>query len=345
MTKQQLISSDQIKGTFDKKIKLKIALEEWIQSELNYQLQQHEKLLNVRILLIDSLFQRPSYSVSAFWYEFTKDDIWVFASYSIVKRLDQNLFSLFLKLVVDTIHIHLNGELPSKNLLDAEKEAYRRYVDDMIRIRATKAITLADRLKQVLFLFVNQYYREKIPLINTKNIIPQPDNHLQEKLSASFSKIKILFNDYQKRQSLDSVKIRMIPYMFQDIIHDKKYVMTSPLRLKVVHSIISKTQQDKNLFSIIIFSSQFIEMLPINSKLLDYLITFELISIENAQKFNRGIMEQEILSIVSKDQDASERILYSYFSKEEINEAKKELEVIINGLLFDKRVNILRIID
>jgi hypothetical protein len=86
-------------------------------------------------------------------------------------------------------------------------------------------------------------------------------------------------------------------------------------------------------------------MLPINSKLLDYLITFELISIENAQKFNRGIMEQEILSIVSKDQDASERILYSYFSKEEINEAKKELEVIINGLLFDKRVNILRIID
>ena len=56
-------------------------------------------------------------------------------------------------------------------------------------------------------------------------------------------------------------------------------------------------------------------------------------------------MEQEILSIVSKDNDTSERILYSYFSKEDVQEARKELENYFKILLFEKNVGILRILD
>ena len=56
-------------------------------------------------------------------------------------------------------------------------------------------------------------------------------------------------------------------------------------------------------------------------------------------------MEQEILSIVSKDIDASERILYGIYTKEEIQKAKEELEYYFNILLFDKKAPIIRIVD
>ena len=47
---EQQISSTQIKGTFDKKVKLKIASEEWLQSEIEYQMQQHDKLISVKVV-------------------------------------------------------------------------------------------------------------------------------------------------------------------------------------------------------------------------------------------------------------------------------------------------------
>ncbi len=343
---QQYLLPTQIKGTFDKRIKHKIAMEEWFQTELDYQIQQnYSELIKIRIILIEGLFQRPNYSVSGFWYEFTEDQVWVFVSYPIVKKLDQNLFALFTKIIVDTIYIHSKNKNSGKTLLESEREAMKLYIDDMTRIRATKAIATAERLKQVLFLLVNQYYREKIPVLDTKHIVPADDSALFEILQASFNRLKNNFYDYNKRQQIGSIKLRMIPYIFQDIIQNEKQNVDNPLRLKVAHSMITKSQQDKTLFSIIIFTSQFIELLNTNSKFLDYILAYEIISIENALKFNRGIMEQEILSIVSKDQDTSERALYSIFSKDEIQEAKMELQKYYDTLLFEKRVNVLRIID
>lgn len=338
------IGSKQIVGIFDKKVKMKIATEEFIQSELEYQLQQHEKKINIRVILFDALFQRPNHSISAFYYEFTDDIIWVFGSFQIIKRLDQNAFSIWTRFVVDTIYLYLEDK--TKSILECERQAYKYYIDDMNRIRATKSIATAERLKQVLFILVNQFYRTKnYPLLNTKTIVPLNDNHLFEKLNASFGRIKNNFYDYQKKQNIGSIKLRMIPYIFQDIIQNSESNENNPLRLKLVHTIISKNQSDSTLFSIIIFTSQFVELLAINSKLLDFMIAYQIISIENALKFNRGIMEQEILSIVSKDMDASEKALYNIYSKEEINEAKTDLEKHFNALLYEKNVPILRIID
>lgn len=348
MEQQKLyLPSSQIKGVFDKRIKHKIAMEEWFQDEIEYQQQQYSEKLNIRIIFIEALFQRPNYSVSAFWYEFTENHVWVFVSYPIIKKLDQNLFSLFTKIIVDTIYIYSKEkkENGKKTLLECEREAFKLYIEDMNRIRSTKALANAERLKQVVFLLINQYYREKIPTLNSKNIVPTDDSALYEIINTSFSRLKNNLYDYQKRQSIGSIKLRMIPYIFQDIAHDDQSDLTNPLKLKIAQSIITKNQQDKNLFAIIIFTSQFIELLNINSKLLDYIIAYEIISIENALKFNRGIMEQEILSIVSKDQNASERSLYSFFSKEEIQQAKLELEKDFEVLLFEKKVNVLRIID
>ena len=248
------------------------------------------------------------------------------------------------QIIVDTIYIYKNSKDKQKSLLDAEKEAFKLYIDDMNRIRSTKALANAERLKQVLFLLVSQYYREKLPVLDSHNIIPMDDKPLFEILNASFSRLKNNVYDYNKRQSIGTIKLRMIPYLFQDIIQNEPNI-DNPLRLKVAHSIITKSQQDKNLFAIIIFTSQFIELLNTNSKLLDYIIAYEIISIENALKFNRGIMEQEILSIVSKDQDTSERALYSLYSKDEIQEAKKDLNNYFDILLYEKKVNVLRIID
>ena len=343
--KPQFLSNQQIKGIFDKKIKHKIAMEEWVKSEIEYQIQQHSELINIRIILIDALFQRPNNSISGFWYEFSDEQVWLFISYPIIRKLDQNLFSLFTKIAVDTIYIYLEGKEKNKTLLESEKEAYKLYVDDMNRIRATKALANAEHLKQILFLLVNQYYREKIPLLNSKNIIPANDKTLFDKINASFYRIKNSLYDFQKRQTIGSIKLRMIPYLFQDIVHNEKHSLENPLRLKIAHSLITKSQNDKTLFSIIIFTSQFIELLDKDSKLLDYILAYEIISIENALKFNRGLMEQEILSIVSKDQDASEKSLYTLFSKDEITKAKEELKNYFNILIFEKRVNVLRIID
>lgn len=344
----QHVQSNQFKGFFDKKIKQKIALEEFMQSELEYQQQQHEQLLNLRVILVEALFQRPNNSISGFWYEFTDETVWIFASYQIVKKLDQNLFSLFTKLIVDTVHLYAKYKDQNKTILDCEKEALRLYIDDMNRIRSTKAVANADRLKQVLFLLVNQYFREKnMPILDSKNIVPINDTKLYEILDASFSRLKHSVFDYQRRQDLGSIRLRMIPYVFQGIIQKDQTETNdiNPLRLKVAHSIINKSQGDKHLSSIIVLTSQFVELLDKNSKLLDYILAYEIISIEQSLKFNRGAMEQEILSMVSRNSDASERSLYNYFSKEEINEAKTQLEQYFNILLFEKKVGILRILD
>lgn len=350
--KPQYVKPEQFKGIFDKKIKQKIALEEFIQQEVDYQIQQHEEIIDIRIVLVEALFQRPNTAISGFWYEFSDETAWIFASYQIVRKLDQNLFSLFIKIIVETIYLYFKLKDQNKSVLDCEKEAFRLYIEDMTRIRSTKAIATADRLKQVLFLLVNQYYQEhSIPVLNSKNIIPVNDKKLFDTLNASFARLKNNIFDYQRRQSVGSIRLRMIPYLFQDIYHEKEkdkdqsLETTNPLRLKVATSIINKSQGDKHLFSIIIFTSQFIELLSTNSKLLDYIIAYEIYSIENALKYNRGIMEQEILSIVSKDNDASERMLYSTFSKEEVREAKDELEKHLQTLLFEKKVGILRVMD
>ena len=165
------------------------------------------------------------------------------------------------------------------------------------------------------------------------------DIQLYETLNASFNRIKNI------KQIVGTIKLRMIPYIFQDVYQSKEEKNSNPLRLKVAHSIISKNQGDTNLFSIILFTSQFIELITSNSKLLDYILAYEIISIENALKFNRGLMEQEFLSIVSRDVDASERALYGFYTIEEIQQAKLELENYFSNLLFEKKVPILRIVD
>ena len=348
----QFVQSSQYKGFFDKKIKQKIAMEEFLQSELEYQQQQHDELLNLRVVLVDALFQRPNNSISGFWYEFSEDTVWIFASYPIVRKLDQSLFSLFTKIVVDTAHLYSKYKDENRTILECEKEALRLYIDDMTRIRSTKSVANADRLKQVLFLLVNQYYREKnIPILNSKNIVPINDRKLYEKLETSFNRLKHSVFDFQQRQNLGSIRLRMIPYIFQGIVqkdantYNTDNTVFNPLRLKVAQSIVNKSQGEKNVFSIIILTSQFVELLDTHSKLLDYVIAFEIISIEQSLKFNRGIMEQEILSMVSRDTDAAEKSLYNYFSKEEVKEAKAELDQYFKILLFEKKVGILRILE
>ena len=344
-SKHQNISPQQFKGFLDKKIKLKIAIEEWIQSEINYQSQQYENFIKTRVILADGLFQRPTTSVSAFWYEFTEEYTWIFISYPIIQKLNQNMFTLLSKLMVDTINLFKDKNKNFRSIQEAEKEAYRLYIEDMNRIRSNKAIIQAERMKQVLYLLINQYFRQKLPVLNSEAFIPQSDTLLINKLNHSYTKLKNNILDFQKKQIVGDIKFRMIPYLFQDIIIDNKNFLTNPLRLKVSHSIIVRNASKQQLFSVIILTTQFVEILANDSRLLDYILASDIIAIEHNLKYNRGQMEQEIYSIVSKDVDTTEKALLSYYSKEEILNARTELEDIFNKLVFDKKVNILKIYD
>lgn len=341
IVKNRYLISEQMKGMFTKKTKIKIAIEEWFQNELNYQTQQYsdiDTLKETRVIVVESLIMRPNHSVSSFWYEFTPENNWLIVSYPIIIKLDQPLISIFVKLIIDTIYRF--RKKMHKSLQESEKISFQSYISEMSKIRATKSIQLAEKLKQVLFLLVNQYYKLKFPLIDAKKHIPPSDKILRNRISSSLIRIRNNFRNFQQ----SSIKCRIVPYIFQDIVEND---LESPLIVKGLHSLQIKNSLFQNVFSLVLISTQLLEVLDekTDAEILDILLTFELISIENSLKFNRGHMEREIYSIVSKGVDTSETSLYKYYSKEQVTNAKSELENQINYLIFEQRTPIIKVYE
>ena len=172
-------------------------------------------------------------------------------------------------------------------------------------------------------------------IVDPNAVIPPSEAHLNEKVKASLNRIRSKFSN--QTQFSQSIKFRIIPYLFQEIGNND-----IPLRLKVVHSLIVKNSSNKFLFSLILLSTQFIEESS-TEEILDSILTYEILAIENALKFNRGHMEREIYSIVSRGADATETSLYKYFNRERIANKKTELKNILQKLLFDEKVSILKV--
>ena len=190
-TFSQNISLKQVKGMFTRKNKLKIAIEEYMQNEIDYEIQKFDEFKKTRVLIVESLLLRPNNSISSFWYEITEENIWIILSYPIIIKLDHSLMSLLIRFIISTLNKFTNENFQS--LQEAELSSFKEYMDEMERVRSKKGSHLAEKLKQVLFLLVNQYYKSRIPIIPAKNYVPPSEKHLQSKIDTSFSKIRSIF--------------------------------------------------------------------------------------------------------------------------------------------------------
>ncbi|MHA2366525.1 MAG: hypothetical protein ACXAC7_21390 [Candidatus Hodarchaeales archaeon] len=343
---QQRIPASQIRY-LDEPTKLKIAFEEWISSEFESLARQHEdaELLNTRFIAVDALLSRSNQSSGAVWYEITpENEIWVLFTQAIIHKLDQNLLYLFIKLVLETLHVYRKSK-DDLTIKEAEILAYNAYLEDMKRIHSNKAIKIAERLKQVLYLLTVQYYRQGLPILDPRTRIPPSDKIIQKQLKSSFSRIRQRVFTYVEQQSIGVLKFRAIPYIFQDIGTETQLIQESgALRIKPAHSLLVRDSTGRYTLAIILISTFFIEAILNEDEVLDYVISYEIFSILGSIKYQRGGMEQEIFNIMSKDRDSAEESLYSHYSRKNVVDSKKRTDTVLFSLL-EKNVPILKVYE
>lgn len=333
-------------GTLDQKTKLKIALEEWVTSEFEVIRNQHEvaDVLKTRFVLLDSIFLRPNQTVAAFSYEHDPrtDTFWIFLCLPIIQRLDQSTFQLLSKIILLTLTQYLASD--HQNLLQAEVEAFNKFVEDQKGVNATKTLQHLERLNQILYLLTTQFFRQGLPVVDTKSRVPPSDEHLQKKLSSAFSRIRSKVYDYSQKSLVGPVRFRIIPYLFQEIWSEGVPKGEHPVRVRPLHSFVVQDREQRPLFTTILLTTQFLELLDDKtSEVLDHLLVYEFLSVMNALKYNRGTMEKEIYSFLSQHRDATEEKLYGHYSREAVVTTRKFFDTFMNQLMHEKSCPIVKV--
>ena len=317
--------------SLDRSTKLRLSFEEYIAQEFSIVARQQEDadIVNTRFIVVDTLVRRPDGTIGAFSYEISSDNIWVIIAQPILRRLDQNSFNLLLKVILEVLK-ELKKQDTQKSPQQAEIIAYNNIVHDLELISQSKQpLQQLERLRQIIFLLTTQFLRSGLSSIDPKTIVPlKSDKPLIAKLNLVYQRIRTkLYNAFEP-QLLNEIKFRILPYYFKILIQDSEYKETA-IRINPSVLLEALDAQQQPTLTVILVNTHLLEEIAEND--LEILIVYQLSTLINSRKYNKGEMEKEIYRIIaSNPQDKDLRMLATYYAREEIDATQKRIQEFIN---------------
>jgi hypothetical protein len=339
----------------DKSTKIQLAIEEWLANEFEILAKQQDSQLiaqNTRFVAIDGLVYRQNKFVSTHSYIFTSDYWWVVISQPVLKKLDQNAQSIFIKLILETLielenqqKTRVNGKIDHLTIKSCEITAYNRIIQDLEKIsQSKKQILQLERIKQTILFLTSQYLKTHYPVVDPQILIPvKSDKPLQLKLQAAFHRIRTKLYSIIDSQVFAKLKFRILPYFFL-VVEQHDQSSSSELRIRPLLSLEILDSQNSYSFSIILINTYLVETLEVD--FFEVILAYEIIAMINSRKYSRGEMEKEIFQIISKSQkDENFDSLKSYYEQTIIEQAISRTKQILEQSNKELRYPILQVFD
>ncbi|MHA1992230.1 MAG: hypothetical protein ACXACX_05270 [Candidatus Hodarchaeales archaeon] len=332
--------------SLDKNTKLRLSFEEWIKNEfkiLAKQQEDQEIAKNARFIAVDALILRKHKQVGVISYQFSEKNIWIIFCQPILRKLDSHSITHFLKIIIESI-VELKKQDDKEDVRGAEIRAYNKIIKDLEKLSQSKnLLNQIERMKQAIFFLSTQFLKAGLPVVNPESLVPlKSDNELLEKISNAFQKIRIKLYSVVDPIQFEKVKFRILPFHFK-IVMQNKDSHESELRVKPIITLDVYDYQGGYTFSLFLINTFFLE--TIDSANLEILLAYELISMINSRKYNRGEMERDIYNILSKERKTDENyeVLKGFYNRDLIDESRSKINSLIEEDLASKETPTLRI--
>ncbi|MFX1545546.1 MAG: hypothetical protein ACFFCU_04990 [Promethearchaeota archaeon] len=317
----------------------RLAIEEWMVMEFERAAIQYEELIDlidqVRFFGVNGLIQRETRKISPFYFHIIpqhgKDFLLIAFSIPIFQSLDsialQTGMEYFAAL---TKEIFCNG----KSIFEAEIQAFEAIKRiHPIRNKKREIIPFEDftekievqlrmKVRMGLQIIPATKINEKVKLERMRQLVEY------RKAKSALSNIHSHLQEYS--QIVSNYRITVDPFLFQTSLESR----FEPIYLPIFT--LNSVNHVKEIFSILVLTEEVINR--IDKRQLEILLAHEIIFNQIKAKFSRGIIEKEILLILSEDgkkgpEHFVEKELGKFFKLEEVKEAQIKIQTIVEELV------------
>ena len=317
----------------------RLAIEEWMAMEFERITIQYEELLDIidqiRFFGVNGLIQRENRKISPFFFQLIPqqgEDFLLIA------------FSIPIFQSLDTIALQTGMEYfasVTKQVLCEKKEIFEAEVKAFEEIKRLHPIHKQKReiipykdFAEKLEVQLRMKVRVGLQIIPTSTISEKVKTermkHLKESRKAKNALANIHSHLKEYSQIVSKYRITVKPFLFQLSLESRFEPIFVPIFT------LNSVNQVKEIFSVLVLTEEVINR--IDKQRLEILLAHEIIFNQLKAKFSRGVLEREILLILSENGKKEpeylvEKELSKFFKSEEIRSTQLSIRALVEELL------------
>jgi len=317
----------------------RLAIEEWMAMEFERVTIQYEELLDIidqiRFFGVNGLIQRENRKISPFYFQLIPqqgEDFLLIA------------FSIPIFQSLDTIALQTGMEYfasVTKQVLSEKKEISEAEVNAFEDIKRLHPIHKQKReiipykdFAEKLEVQLRMKVRVGLQIIPTSTISEKVKTermkHLKEARKAKNALANIHSHLKEYSQIVSKYRITVKPFLFQISLESRFEPIFVPIFT------LNSVNQIKEIFSVLVLTEEVINR--IDKQRLEILLAHEIIFNQLKAKFSRGVLEREILLILSENGKKEpeylvEKELSKFFKSEEIKNTQLSIRAVVEELL------------
>ncbi|MFX1515111.1 MAG: hypothetical protein ACFFC6_02300 [Promethearchaeota archaeon] len=319
----------------------RLAIEEWMAMEFERITIQYEELLDIvdqiRFFGVNGLIQRENKKISPFYFQFIpqEGDDFLLIAFSI--PIFQSLDSIALQTGMEYFASVVKQILcEKKEILEAEVQAF----DDIKRLhpihKQKREIIPYKDFAEKLEVQLRMKVRVGLQIIPTSTISEKVKTermkHLKESRKAKSALANILSHLKEYSQIVSKYRVAVKPFLFQLSLESRFEPIFVPIFT------LNSVNQIKEIFSVLVLTEAVLNR--IDKQHLEILLAHEIIFNQLKAKFSRGVLEREILLILSENGKKEpeylvEKELSKFFRSEEIKNTQLSIRAVVEELLVE----------
>jgi hypothetical protein len=317
----------------------RLAIEEWMAMEFERITIQYEELLDlvdqVRFFGVNGLIQRENRKISPFYFQLIsqREEDFLLIAFSI--PIFQSLDSVALQTAMEYFASVTKQVLcEKKEILDAEIQAF----EDLKRLhpihKQKQEIIPYKDFAEKLEVQLRMKVRVGLQIIPTSTISEKVKTERMKLLKESRRAKSALANIHshlkEYSQIVSKYRITVKPFLFQ-ISPESRF---EPIFVPIFT--LNSVNQVKEIFSVLVLTEEVINR--IEKQHLEILLAHEIIFNQLRAKFSRGVLEREILLILSDNGKKEpeylvEKELIKFFKSEEVINARNSIRSVVEELI------------
>ncbi len=317
----------------------RLAIEEWMTMEFESITIQYEELLEltdqIRFFGVNGLIQRENRKISPFYFQLIPQHGEDFLLIAFSIPIFQSLDSLALQTGMEYFASVTKQILcEKKEIFEAEVQAF----EDIKRLHPIynqkREIVPYKDFAEKLEVQLRMKVRVGLQIIPTSTISEKVKTermkHLKESRKAKSALANIHSHLKEYSQIVSKYRITVKPYLFQTSLESRFEPIYVPIFT------LNSINQVKDIFSVLVLTEEVINR--IDKQQLEILLAHEIIFNQLKAKFSRGVLEREILLILSDNGKKEpeylvEKELSKFFKSEEVTNVQNFIRTLVEELL------------
>lgn len=317
----------------------RLAIEEWMAMEFERVTIQYEELLDlidqIRFFGVTGLIQRENRKISPFYFQLISQHGEDFLLIAFSIPIFQSLDSIALQTGMEYFASVTKQILcEKKEIFEAEVQAFEDIKKLHPIYKQKGEIVPYKDFTEKLEVQLRMKVRVGLQIIPTSTISEKVKSermkHLKESRKAKTALVNINSHLKEYSQIVSKYRITVKPFLFQTSIESRFEPIYVPIFT------LTSINQIKEIFSVLVLTEEVINR--IDNRQLEILLAHEIIFNQFRTKFSRGVLEREILLIMSDDGKKEpeylvEKELNKFFKSEEVTNAQDSIQTVVEDLI------------